>query len=127
MQEIVSEQKVKLVNLAECIAIRRFSPMDRCLVLRSGLRPGKFIVLEGNRHVVCAELLKNQWLINTLTMPDAFRKRLVKMAHKFDPNRVEPVDCYEVKDRAEGNDWIRQRHKREEGGRGIVDWSALAS
>jgi hypothetical protein len=60
-------------------------------------------------------------------MPDAFRKRLLKSAAKFDPKNVEPVDCYEVKDRAEGNDWIRQRHKGEDAGRGIVDWSAMAS
>ncbi len=35
MQKILNEQKVKLINLAESIAIRGFSPMDRCLVLRS--------------------------------------------------------------------------------------------
>lgn len=37
MQKILSEQKVKLINLAESIAIRGFSPMDRCLVLRSDI------------------------------------------------------------------------------------------
>jgi len=47
MQKILNEQKVKLINLAESIAIRGFSPMDRCLVLRSHLRAGKFIVLRG--------------------------------------------------------------------------------
>ena len=127
MQKILNEQKVKLINLAESIAIRGFSPMDRCLVLRSHIRSGKFIVLEGNRRVLCAKLLKSHSLIHSLTMPDAFRKRLLKAAAKFDPKNVEPVDCYEVKDRAEGNDWIRQRHKGEDAGRGIVDWSAMAS
>ena len=127
MQKILSEQKVKLINLAESIAIRGFSPMDRCLVLRSDIKTGKFVVLEGNRRVLCAKLLKNPSLIHTLNMPDAFRKRLAKASQKFDPKNIEPVDCYEVKDRAEGNDWIRQRHKGEDSGRGIVDWSALAS
>ncbi len=126
MQKIISEQKVKLVNLAESIAVRGFSPMDRCLVLRSN-RAGKFIVLEGNRRVVCVKLLKNPSLIHTFTMPDAFRKRLEKAAQKFDLKRIEPVDCFEVADRAEGNDWIRQRHSGEDNGRGIVDWSAVAS
>jgi hypothetical protein len=127
MQKILNEQKVKLINLAESVAIRGFSPMDRCLVLRSHLRTGKFIVLEGNRRVLCAKLLKNPSLIHSLTMTDAFRKRLLKASGRFNPKDVEPVDCYEVKDRAEGNDWIRQRHKGEDSGRGIVDWSAMAS
>lgn len=48
MQKIISEQKVKLINLAESIAVKGFSPMDRCLVMRSPTRPGKFVVLEGS-------------------------------------------------------------------------------
>lgn len=127
MQKILDEQKVKLINLAESIAVRGFSPMDRCLVLRSHLRAGKFIVLEGNRRILSAKLLKSPTLIHSLAMSHAFRKRLLKASAKFDPKDVEPVDCYEVKDRAEGNDWIRQRHKGEDSGRGIVDWSAMAS
>jgi hypothetical protein len=74
MQEIIAEQKVKLVNLAESIAMRGFSPMDRCLVLRSAIRAGKFVVLEGNRRILCAKLLRNPSLLVTLEMPDAFRK-----------------------------------------------------
>ena len=126
MQKIISEQKVKLINLAESIAVRGFSPMDRCLVLRSS-RAGKFTVLEGNRRVLSVKLLKNPSLIYSFTMPDAFKKRLEKAAQKFDPKRIEPIDCFEVTDRAEGNDWIRGRHTGADNGRGIVDWSAVAS
>lgn len=125
MQKIISEQKSKLVNLAESIAIRGFSPMDRCLVLRS-IRAGKFIVLEGNRRILSAKLLKNPSLIHTFNMPGAFRKRLEKAAKNFDAKLVEPVDCFEVADRSEGNDWIKQRHTGEDAGRGIVGWSAVA-
>lgn len=117
MQKILDEQKVKLINLAESIAIRGFSPMDRCLVLRSHLRLGKFIVLEGNRRVLCAKLLKNSSLIQSLTMTDSFRKRLLKASSKFALKNIEPVDCFEVQDRAEGNDWIRQRHRGEDSAR----------
>jgi hypothetical protein len=125
MQKIITEQKAKLINLAESIAVKGFSPMDRCLVLRSA-RAGKFIVLEGNRRVLAAKLLKNPSLLITLAMPDAFRKRLQKAAQNFDVKKVEPVDCYEVADRAEGNDWINQRHTGANEGRGIVNWSAIA-
>ncbi len=125
MQKIITEQKAKLINLAESIAVKGFSPMDRCLVIRSA-RAGKFIVLEGNRRVLAAKLLKNPSLLITLAMPDSFRKRLQKAAQNFDIKKVEPVDCYEVADRAEGNDWINQRHTGANEGRGIVNWSAIA-
>ena len=126
MQKILDEQKVRLINLAESIAARGFSPMDRCLVLRSDIRAGKFIVLEGNRRLLAAKLLKNPALVSTLNMPDAFKKRLIKASQGFDVKKIEPVDCYEVADRAEGNDWIRQRHNGADEGRGIVNWSAIA-
>jgi hypothetical protein len=126
MQKILDEQKVKLINLADSIAQRGFSPMDRCLVIRSEENPAKFIVLEGNRRVLSGKLLKKPALISSLTMPDAFKKRLLKAASGFDAKNIEPVDCYEVADRAEGEDWIRRRHQGQDAGRGIVDWSPLA-
>ena len=55
MQKILNEQKGRLINLAESIAAKGFSPMDRCLVLRSNIRTGKFIVLEGNRRLLAAK------------------------------------------------------------------------
>jgi hypothetical protein len=100
--------------------------MDRFLVLRSPARPNKFIVLEGNRRVLAAKLLKNPALLPTLDMPENFRRRLKKAAQAFSAKSVEPLDCYEVVDRAEGNDWIRQRHSGADEGRGIVGWSAIA-
>jgi hypothetical protein len=50
------------------------------------------------------------------------RRRL----NHFDIKRIEPLDCYEVADRAEGNEWIRQRHTGADAGRGIVDWTSIA-
>ena len=126
MQKIINEQKVRLINLADSIAEKGFSPMDRFLVLRSDTRSGKFIVLEGNRRVLAVKLLKNPSLVTTLEMPDTFKRRLHKAAQNFNIRNVEPVDCYEVADRAEGNDWIRQRHSGADEGRGIVNWSAIA-
>jgi hypothetical protein len=126
MQKILNEQKVRLINLAESIAMKGLNPMDRCLVMRSDARPDKFVVLEGNRRVLAAKLLNNPSLLASLEMPDAFRKRLQASAKNFDVTKIEPVDCYEIKDRTEGNDWLRQRHSGADVGRGIVDWSAIA-
>ncbi|MEX2263485.1 MAG: hypothetical protein WD696_16120 [Bryobacteraceae bacterium] len=126
MQKIIKEQKVKLINLAESIADKGLSPMDRCLVLRSP-SDGRFIVLEGNRRILAAKLLKNPSLVDSLEMPEGHKKRLQKAALTFDPKKIEPVDCYEVADRAEGVEWIRRRHTGEDEGRGIIPWSAVAT
>ena len=125
MQKILNEQKVKLINLAESIASKGLNPMDRFLILRSHLRTGKFIVLEGNRRLLASKLLKSPALITSLHMSGAFKKRLQKASQNFDQSKVANVDCFEVSTRAEGIDWIRQRHNREDGGRGIVPWSAV--
>jgi hypothetical protein len=125
MQKILNDQKVRLINLAESIAAKGLNPMDRFLVLRSE-RQGKFIVVEGNRRALAIKLLKKPSLIDDLEMPDAFRKRMHKASKGFDIKKVEPIDCFEVADRAQGNDWIRQRHIGADSGRGIVDWSAIA-
>lgn len=127
MQKIIAEQGAKLVTLAESIASRGFSPIDRFLVVRSHLRVGKFIILEGNRRVLSAKLLKNPDLLKSLQMPEAYRKRLQKAAQDFDVKKIEPVDCFEVSDRSVGDEWIRSRHRGEDAGRGIVDWSPLTS
>jgi hypothetical protein len=88
MQKIINEQKVKLINLAE----RGFSPMDRCLLLRSK-NAGRFIVLEGNRRILAAKLLKRTALIHDLEVPEGHKKRLLKAASSFDASKIEPVDC----------------------------------
>lgn len=124
MQKIITEQKVRLVNLAENIAAKGLNPMNRFLIMRS-LRAGKFIVLDGNRRVLALKVLKNPHLLVSLQMPDALRKRLQNAAKNFDIKVLEPLDCYEVADRAEGNEWIRQRHMGADSGGAL--WTGPAS
>jgi hypothetical protein len=95
--------------------------------MRSPIHASKFTVLEGNRRLLCAKLLKNPHLLASLEMPDASRKRIRKAAHGFDSTKLEPIDCFEVPDRSAGNEWIRRRHQGQDSGRGIVDWSPLTS
>src|SRR6266436_2961849 len=83
MQKILNEQKVKLINLAESVAVRGLNPMDRFLVLKSP-KQDKFIVIEGNRRILVIKLLYNPSLIDDLEMPEAFRKRLHKAVQDFD-------------------------------------------
>jgi hypothetical protein len=72
MQKILNEQKIKLINLAESVAVRGLNPMDRFLVLKSS-RQDKFIVIEGNRRIFVIKLLDNASLIDDLEMPETVR------------------------------------------------------
>src|SRR5271165_1420744 len=68
MQKIISEQGVKLINLAENIAAKGLNPMNRYLVMASPGRAGKFVVLEGNRRLVAMRLLQKPELIDDMEM-----------------------------------------------------------
>jgi hypothetical protein len=127
MQRIIEDQGVKLANLAESIVEEGLNPMDRLLVMRSEDGDGKYTVLEGNRRAVALKILKNPALLTDLDIRPALRRRLEVLAQGFDPKSVEPIACFEVADRASGSTWIEQRHSGEDEGRGIVNWSGLAS
>jgi|SRR5215469_6935898 len=87
MRAVINDQKVKLINLAESFAVKGFSPIDRCLILRSPTRTGHFVVLEGNRRVLAAKLLKSPPLVAGLEMPEAHKKRLHRAAESFPSDR----------------------------------------
>lgn len=127
MQRIIDDQDVKLGNLAESIVEDGLNPMDRLLVMKSESGNGKYTVLEGNRRAAAMRILKNPAVLTGLDVRAALQKKLEKLAQNFDPKSVEPIPCYDVATRAEGNSWIEQRHTGEDEGRGIVRWSGVAS
>lgn len=125
MQRIIDDQDQKLANLAESIVEEGLNPMDRLLVMKDD--DGKYTVLEGNRRALAIRILKNPAIVTGLDMRPALQKRFENLAQSFDVKNVEPVACFEVATRAEGNSWIEQRHSGEDEGRGIVGWSGVAS
>lgn len=127
MQRIIDDQDGKLGNLAESVVEDGLNPMDRLLVMKSESGKGKYTVLEGNRRAAAMRILKNPAILTGLDVRAPLQRRLEKLAQTFDPKSVEPVACYEVNTRAEGNSWIEQRHTGEDEGRGIVRWSGVAA
>ena len=114
-------------NLAESIVEDGLNPMDRLLVMRSESGNGKYTVLEGNRRAAAMKILKNPAILTGLEVPPPLQRKFEKLAALFDPKTIEPIPCYEVGNRAEGNSWIEQRHSGEDEGRGIVNWSGVAA
>jgi hypothetical protein len=122
LQKIIEDQDVKLVVLAESIVNDGLNPMDRWLVLKSADERGKYIVLEGNRRLATLRLLSNKALMKDLEIRAPIRKRLEALAENFDVKSVEPIDCFEIDDRADAATWLTQRHTGENKGSGIVNW-----
>lgn len=127
MQRIIDDQDVKLGNLAESIVEDGLNPMDRLLVMKSETANGKYTVLEGNRRAAALKILKNPAILTGLDVRAALQKKLEKLARTFELKTVEPIACYEVETRGDGNSWIEQRHTGEDEGRGIVRWSGVAA
>ena len=103
LQRIIHDQDVKIGNLAESIVEDGLNPMDRFLVMRSESGNGKYTVLEGNRPNAAIKILKNPAVLTGLEMRPALQKKLERLAQSFDPATIEPLPCYEVAARAEGD------------------------
>jgi hypothetical protein len=127
LQKIIDDQDIKLVALAESIVENGLNPMDRFLILKSDTEADKFIVLEGNRRLAALRILNNPAVLHSLELRTAMRKRFEELSQDFDLTEIEPVECFEVPDRATGAMWIQQRHTGENDGIGIVGWSGVAS
>ena len=117
----------KLAELAEDIVTEGLSPIERLLVIKDEEDSNRFIVVEGNRRLAALRIMDNPAVMGGLSVVEALRKRLEKIAKDFDRNAVEPLSCYEVKNRDEANKWIYLRHTGANEGRGVVEWSGLAT
>ncbi|KQU76500.1 hypothetical protein ASC75_02475 [Aminobacter sp. DSM 101952] len=127
LQKIITDQDIKLVALAESIVEDGLNPMDRFLVIPSEDDAGKFVVLEGNRRLAALKVLRNPSVLTGMQVRAPVQKRFEELARLFDSSSMSQVDCFEVEAREDGAMWINQRHTGENQGRGIVDWSGVAS
>ena len=127
LQKILDDQRGKLAELAEDIVTEGLSPIERLLVIKDEEDSNRFIVVEGNRRLAALRIMDNPAVMGGLSVVEALRKRLEKIAKDFDRNAVEPLSCYEVKNRDEANKWIYLRHTGANEGRGVVEWSGLAT
>ena len=127
LQKIIDDQQEKLVVLAENIVEEGMNPMDRFLVFRGSKDSDTFIVYEGNRRLAALRILANRTVLADLDIKESLRRRLDKLAQNFERSSVEPLSCFEVESRIAANKWIHLRHTGENGGKGIVSWSGIAS
>ncbi|AMD60735.1 hypothetical protein AWN88_21620 [Agrobacterium tumefaciens] len=127
LQKIVTDQDFKLVALAESIVEDGLNPMDRFLVIPSDDEQDKYIVLEGNRRLAALKILRNPTVLTGMQVRGPIKKRFEELASTFDSDDLSDADCFDIEAREDAAMWINQRHTGENEGRGIVDWSGVAS
>lgn len=125
LQQIIDDQGIKLVELAESIVNDGISPMERFLVMKDPGHVGRYLVLEGNRRLATLKLLSNPNSLTNLEMKAQQRKRFEQLAKLFHEDPIVSVACFELRDRADAELWIHLRHTGENDGRGIVGWSRV--
>ena len=126
IQKIANDQDAKLAVLAEHIVKNGLNPMDRFLVVKSEAQKTKFFVLEGNRRLAALKMLRKPAILGGISIKSALRARLERAAAIYD-HSIKSVPCFQVDDRSDAEDWIKQRHTGENKGAGIVDWGGEAS
>lgn len=127
MQRLLDDQEDAIVTLAEDIIENGVSPIDIMLVMPSKVENGKYIALEGNRRLFALKILSNPHVLGDLTLPEARRKKLEKLAGRFKDNPIKAVMCYEVESREKAKHWLELRHMGEAGGAGVVGWRGVAT
>ena len=125
LQQIIEDQGIKLLALAESVLQDGLNPMDRMLVISDG-SARKYTVLEGNRRLAVLRLLGEPKTLQRIEMRQNLRRRLALLSVDFAAQDIKRVDVFVLGARSEGASWIRQRHTGENEGRGIVDWNGIA-
>lgn len=110
----------KTLKLAEHLAQHGISPLDTIAVV-PGVKPGRYVVKEGNRRVAALRLLSNPHLAGE----DRLTSRYRKLAKDAAVPVAKDVTCIVFNGPDEVNEWILVKHSGEMGGAGTVAWDAM--
>lgn len=123
LQEIILDQKGKLVKLTQDITQYGINPSDLTIAIPSDDDSAKFIVLEGNRRLAALKLLVDP-TIAALGCDTRTVNTLKSYSARYYENPIKSLRCVVFKKREDANHWIELRHTGENEGRGVVGWKA---
>lgn len=82
----------------------------------------QYIALEGNRRITAMKALATPDLTQGLPTHALFKK----LSPKFLALKITSVDCV-ILDRAKASVWIKRKHYKGMGGKGVMPWNAVAT
>lgn len=115
----------KISNMIKHISEYGVDPTELPLIIPSNYDDKKYIVVEGNRRVLCLKLLKNPNLC-----PENLTS-LKKVLNEVRNTQIQPIpqkiQCSLVENRETANLWIELKHTGENEGSGRVGWDGRAT
>lgn len=120
IQTMVSDQGIKIYNLAKHIIDHGINPSELVIVTPLPDKPNCYKVLEGNRRITAIKLIKNPSLL-----PDQFaqiRKKIQILSTDLPSKIFEEIDCVVFANAEDANKWIKLKHTGQNEGVGVVDW-----
>lgn len=122
---LAGQQGPKLVTLAASIQSRGLDPAQLPVVISTGDRRRRYLVLEGNRRVLALKALETPSLVQSALRPADF-KRLSGIANKFADAPIDLVTCvlFDQDEEDEAYTWITMRHTSGQAGAGLEEWDS---
>lgn len=121
---LLSDEKThKIAELAQDIVeMGGLDPSSLLIVMDDPNNPNQYIALEGNRRLTALKTLITPSLAVNLSTHNTFRD----LSSKFMALNIVKVDCV-VLDRPKAFEWIKRKHYNSMGGRGTIEWNAIAT
>lgn len=119
IDEIVLDQREKLVTLARHIAEYGLNPIDPLLVQPHGTQ---WLIREGNRRATALKLVNEPDLLPQEA--SALKKGFEELNHQLDSDLLKNIPCIVIEDEARINEWVRLKHTGQNEGAGTVGWDA---
>lgn len=122
IRKLVADQDEKLIRLAADIAAYGLDPSQNLLV--TPLEDDEYLVLEGNRRLAALKLILSAETIKEANLSDKVTAALLEIHHNYKDSLPRELSCA-VLSKDEAEHWILLRHTGENGGVGVVQWTAL--
>ena len=113
----------KILVLAKDIIEKGLSPQHNLLVVQEKNEKNKYTVLDGNRRLAALKALSNPSVLDGINVSPKLKTGFQRLASGFKKNSIEPISCYNSKNRQEAKHWIESSHIGENKGRGQVPWN----
>lgn len=124
IQELITHQSEKLINLAEDIVNNGLNPSETLIVYPHETKPELFIVLEGNRRLSAIRILQNPPKYRLLFSNNQYKK-VIELSDSFtSQSQITMVQCVIYKNKNDAQHWIEIRHSAKDDGRGLLKWGA---
>lgn len=124
LQEIILDQKGKLIKLAYDIVDNGLNPADLTIVTSFNDEIGLYTVLEGNRRIAALKLLEDPAIAALGGLSTKDINVLKSCSERYNNDPVIQLRCVVFNKREDANHWIELKHTGENEGKGIVNWGA---